>query len=74
MPGRDGSGPMGTGQNGRGLGPCGSGQRGFLSGWGMRRRGGFRNFPVTDADEAEMLNQQKSWIEARLEALKKSKE
>ena len=76
MPGRDGNGPMGTGPNGRGLGPCGTEQRSFWGFRGMRRggrgMGGFRNSP-NNANEEEMLNQQKSWIETRLEALKNIK-
>ncbi len=78
MPGRDGSGPMGTGQNGRGLGPCGTGQRGFFGGWGahrgLRGMGRFCNLSVNAESEEELLNQQKSWIEERLETLKKTKE
>lgn len=75
MPGYDGTGPTGTGPNGRGLGPCGGGNGGFFGGRGFRRFGRgfgwFRSAPVAPADEEKFLEQQKSWIETRLEALRK---
>ncbi len=77
MPGFDETGPTGTGPNGRGLGPCGGGSRGFFEGWGMRRggrgAGWFQTGLFSSEDEEKYLEQQKSWIETRLEALKKSK-
>lgn len=75
MPGFDGTGPTGTGPNGRGMGPCGGGgNRGFW-GFGFRRggRGGgwFRTAAYSPEEEQSFLEQQKSWLESRLDALKK---
>jgi hypothetical protein len=75
MPGMDGTGPNGTGPFGRGLGPCGAGQAGRFAGRGFRRGGrgvgwlsptGFPN-----EDEKSLLEQQKGWLDSRLEMIKK---
>lgn len=78
MPGFDGTGPTGSGPNGRGFGPCGGVPKGSFRNWGMRR--GWRRFgwfggaaPFIEADEEKFLEQQKSWIESRLESLRNSK-
>ncbi len=76
MPGFDGTGPTGNGPFGRGLGPCGGGTRGFFGGRGMRRGGRgigwFQPANYSLEDEEKFLQQQKSWIEQRLDALKKN--
>jgi len=75
MPGFDGTGPNGTGPVGKGLGPCGSGDRTATGGRGFRRGGRglgwFRSAAYTPENEEKALEQQKSWIESRLEALRK---
>mgnify|MGYP001118069967 CR=1 FL=1 len=72
MPGFDGTGPQGSGPNGRGLGPCGQGRAPYRrSFWGFRRGGrgrgfGFRwpgSYPV---DEKVDLESEKSWLSQRL--------
>lgn len=75
MPGRDGTGPLGTGPVGRRLGPC-SGNVGATGygGWlgrGMRR--GWRAFsaPFTQEEEKQALEQQKSWLQQQLDAIAK---
>jgi hypothetical protein len=77
MPGFDGTGPNGTGPNGRGMGPCGGGTRGFFGGRGMRRGGHgigwMRPATFSYADEESFLEQQKSWLEERLAAIKSNK-
>jgi len=76
MPGMDGTGPFGTGPVGRGSGPCRGGSAGqFSRGWGrnFRRGGGFgwntMNLPSAN-EEITLLEQQKSWLESQIEALK----
>ena len=76
MPGYDGTGPQGSGPNGRGLGPCsqaGSSRRGF---WGFRRGGagrgwGFRWFSRFPANEKEDLENEKQWLSEQMEAINK---
>jgi len=82
MPGRDRTGPLGTGPIGRGMGPCGGGlafQRG--GGWGMgrglRRGGGFGwcSTPIVSADEEKtFLEERKNWLKAQIEAVEKQLE
>lgn len=81
MPRRDGTGPMGRGvMMGRGLGYCtgmGSGRygagirrgfgRGYGLGYGCRR--GYEDFypaELTEAEEMELLNEEKEILEKRL--------
>ena len=72
MPARDGTGPNGTGPYGRGLGPCGSGQaargrgRGFF---GARPGWGFRQGEIPTADEKEILEQRKNWLQTQLDTI-----
>lgn len=74
MPGYDGTGPEGTGPNGRGLGPCGQGTprygRGFF---GFRRggRGGRRGFwwPRRFVETKESLESEEGWLEQQLTAV-----
>lgn len=73
MPGRDSSGPNGTGPNGRGFGPCGSGQgttgrgRGFgRFNFGIR---GFWGNSQTPENEKYLLENHKGWLETRLEEI-----
>jgi len=76
MPGYDGTGPEGTGPNGRGLGPCGQGTprygRGFF---GFRRggRGGSRGFwwQRRFVNTRDSLESEKSWLEQQLNAVKR---
>jgi len=81
MPGMDSTGPLGTGPIGRGMGPCGGGQ--FTRGFGRRgfaRRAGFGRgagfgwgfspTAFTPVDEKVLLDQQKSWLETQLDAIK----
>lgn len=71
MPGRDNTGPLGTGSIGKGLGPCGGGQagrgrgRGFSRGFGRGMGPGFA--PITG--EKESLEQRKNWLENQLDAI-----
>ena len=80
MPGYDGTGPAGSGPNGRGMGPCGRGMRGTNRGFfGFGRRGDFgRGFlplrwlgvnPVND--EKTQLDSEKEWLSQQLEAVKR---
>ncbi len=73
MPGRDGTGPLGTGPNGRGLGPCGGGspmgrgRRGFFG----RGAGFWRTaYPADLETQRWTLEDQKSWLERQLDAIK----
>ncbi|NMB90496.1 MAG: DUF5320 domain-containing protein [Chloroflexi bacterium] len=73
MPGRDRTGPLGTGPIGRGLGPCG-GQPGSAWGRGRFHRGGGagwgRTMPTfSPEDDKELLQRQKSWLESQLTAI-----
>ena len=73
MPGIDKTGPLGTGPIGRGLGPCGEG--GTARGWGGRRfgrGGGWWNWRVnsTPEDRKTMLENEKTWLDKQLEAIK----
>lgn len=77
MPGYDGSGPAGTGPNGRGLGPCGQGQTGsrwnlfgFRRGWRGRGRG-FRWFNRFPLNEKEDLESEKRRLSEQLDAINK---
>ncbi|HCC47431.1 MAG TPA: cytoplasmic protein [Elusimicrobia bacterium] len=67
MPYKDGTGPMGGGQPGRGMGPCGRGMRGggYGRGAGMGRRGIFQASPAAQ-DEAEALKARVEELEKRL--------
>ena len=71
MPGRDNTGPLGTGPIGKGFGPCGGGQarrgrgRGFSRGFGRGMGPGFA--PITG--EKESLEQRKNWLENQLDAI-----
>ena len=74
MPGYDGTGPEGTGSNGRGLGPCGQGTaRGGFGFFGFRRgrRGGGRGFwqPARIVNDKESLKAEKDWLENRLSTI-----
>ncbi|MGI6298935.1 MAG: DUF5320 domain-containing protein [Saccharofermentanales bacterium] len=86
MPGRDGTGPMGAGtMTGRGLGICrgadsvnygiGPG-RGFGRGQACRRgfgRGfgrGFADSEISSKTQKELLNEQKTILQERLEVIK----
>jgi hypothetical protein len=83
MPGRDRTGPIGTGPIGRGLGPCWDEdapvpQAGFFgAGWGRRRgwrfwqRGGYQMPYMTAEDEKSALKQQETWLTSRLDWVKK---
>ena len=81
MPRYDGSGPYGDGPRGRGLGPCGGNQPDTRYGFGVRRRGWFgrRGFfgggrfsrSYTTQDEIADLEEEKSFLEKRLNDLKK---
>lgn len=75
MPGMDGTGPNGTGPFGRGLGPCGAGQAGRFAGRGFRRGGRGAGWlsptGMPAEDEKSLLEQQKGWLDSRLEAIKK---
>jgi hypothetical protein len=82
MPGRDRTGPLGTGPIGRGLGPCFGGDvppvRGgfFGMGWGRGRgmrywRYGWNHMPYMNAEgEKEALKEQQSWLTHQLEWVK----
>jgi hypothetical protein len=82
MPGRDRTGPLGTGPIGRGMGPCGGGlgfQRG--GGWGMgrglRQGGGFgwrSTAPISADQEKTLLEERKSWLKAQVESVEKQLE
>jgi hypothetical protein len=82
MPGRDRTGPFGTGQLGRGMGPCGGGlgfQRGGGRGMGRGfwRGGGFgwRSATTISADqEKTILEERKSWLKAQVEDVEKQLE
>ncbi len=71
MPGRDNTGPLGTGPIGRGLGPCGGGMAYGGRGRGFGRGRGWGFFPpaLTPDEEKELLNQQKSWLQKQIDAL-----
>lgn len=73
MPRMDRTGPLGTGPIGRGLGPCGGGTAGWGRGRGAGRGGrfGWNYQPQQPAPEQEkaLLEQQKSWLEIRLEEI-----
>lgn len=75
MPGRDATGPFGTGPLGRGLGPCGGGGAyrgrgfGFGRGWGFSR--GWGSGFQAPVNETEVLKDQKSWLEQQLAAIAK---
>lgn len=80
MPRMDGTGPTGTGPNGRGLGPCGQGNpagrgRGwfggaFRRGWGgWRGMGGGFGFVTTPEEEKQSLEQQVNWLKQQLDAV-----
>ncbi|MFP4424227.1 MAG: DUF5320 domain-containing protein [Candidatus Woesearchaeota archaeon] len=75
MPGRDRTGPSGSGpMTGRGLGPCGGRRairgrglgRGFGRGLGRGR--------ISDKDESQMIDEELQEIEREREYLKKRKE
>ena len=69
MPGMDKTGPLGTGPIGRGLGPCGGGQlgRGRRGNLDFGRNGWERGQALaSQADDKEILLQQKSWFEDQL--------
>lgn len=75
MPGMDGTGPFGSGPNGRGMGPCGGGSDwlGYGRGRGNRRgRGfgwGFAQQPVNPEIEKSALAQRKAWLESQLNVI-----
>jgi len=74
MPRMDRTGPFGTGPIGRGMGPCGGGQAGWGRGRGFRRGGGMAwgmmpAAPLPDEEEG-FLEQQKSWLETQLAAVR----
>jgi len=81
MPGRDGTGPMGTGpMSGRGMGHCGPYERqvhawagrrrlwgrGMGPGFGRGRWCGFGPPALTKAEEEELLQQRKQWLAAEM--------
>ena len=78
MPRLDGTGPAGTGPNGRGMGPCGGGYPGGYAGRG-RGRGLFRgNFgwglghtDVPPFATKEAVEQRKTWLESQLALVSK---
>ena len=78
MPRFDGTGPTGTGPNGRGLGPCGGGYAGGYAGRG-RGRGFFRGnfgwgmgqYDVPPSATKEAVEQRKTWLENQLAAVSK---
>lgn len=79
MPGFDGSGPYGDGQMGRGFGPCRgnrgnyrSGRRVGQHGWFRRGWSGIGRFFTSFSPEDEIadLENEKSFVEKRLEELK----
>ena len=78
MPAYDGTGPYGNGRMGRGLGPCGGNRADYRgSRWGTRRGwfgrgwlGGGRFFSYSPQDEIADLEQEKSFLEKRLEELR----
>ena len=84
MPGFDGSGPRGDGPMGRGFGPCRGNRADYRAGGGIGRRGWFgrswfgrgwagggRFFQTyTPQDEIADLEQEKTFLEKRLEELK----
>lgn len=82
MPGFDGNGPYGDGRMGRGLGPCrgnrtegtgrGFGRRGWFgrSWFGRGWIGGGRFSSYSPQDEITDLEQEKTFLEKRLEELK----
>ena len=86
MPGRDGTGPMGAGtMTGRGLGPCaGAGAlklgAGLAIGLGLGlacRHGfgrGFANSRTSPKTQKKLLNEQKTMLQDRLEAIEKQME
>ena len=75
MPRRDATGPFGTGPVGRGRGPRGGGGANRGRGIGFGRGGRFGNgrMPAEPlpADEKELLDEQKSWLERQLAAIAK---
>lgn len=82
MPGRDGTGPFGTGPVGRRLGPCGGvvddpyyGRQfgmGMANRWG-RRFGGWAprwgRGVITSDEEKQILQDQQSWLKNQLDEI-----
>lgn len=72
MPGYDGTGPTGTGPQGRGMGPCQGGRRsvsrrlGLGLGWG-RGRGYGRGF--NDSNDPAQLEVRKNWLRRQLDVI-----
>ena len=84
MPGFDGSGPRGDGPMGRGFGPCRGNRADYRAGGGFGRRGWFgrswfgrgwfgggRFSSYSPQDEIADLEQERSFLEKRLEELKR---
>ncbi len=66
MPGRDRTGPLGTGPIGRGLGPCGGGMAGRGRGRGFPFG---RGFGWVEVNHLDFLTDQKTILENQLAAI-----
>lgn len=85
MPRFDGTGPTGTGPNGRGMGPCSGGYAGAYQG-GFAGRGRGRGFfragfgwgmgqtDVPPFATKEAMQQRKTWLESQLATVSKQLE
>ncbi len=72
MPLMDGTGPTGSGPDGRRSGPCGDGYAGQRRGGGFRRGGrGLRHAILSPEEEKKILEQRKGWLERQLEEVDK---
>jgi hypothetical protein len=77
MPGRDQTGPSGTGPTGRRVGPCANSENDIGGRWQRQGRGFWprrhQNWPVpvSPAEEKEFLEAEQNWLQKRIDAISK---